>query len=56
MSSYTELKNQVIAGKVSREDLISMVIVHYSPAKQSFIDSLESLTDAQLIDMLCIED
>ena len=56
MSSYTEIKNQVIAGKLSREDLINMVIVQYSPAKQPFIDSLESLTDAQLIDMICIED
>jgi antitoxin component of MazEF toxin-antitoxin module len=46
------LKNQLIRGEVTRQELIDMA----AQANDMQPDSLHDLTDGQLIDMICIKD
>ena len=56
MSQYTELKKLLEQGRITRKQLLDMYVMYNPTASDTMIDSLEELTDGQLIDMICIED
>ena len=54
--SYNQIKYLVTIGRVTRDQLIQVVLAFEKNPTDRFKSSLNYMTDGQLIDMICVQD